>query len=279
MEFFSYLWQYIKLATVMDVIDILIVAYLLYKLMKLIKETRAARLLKGILLLLIAMQLSDWLELNVVNFILLNTMQLGLLAIVIVFQPELRKMLEQVGRSRFSLFWDRESPPKDIEASIKQIVDACSSMSWSRIGAIIIIERSDKLSEIIKTGTVLDAEITSDLLKNIFYPKAPLHDGAAVLRGGRIVSAGCVLPLSDNRNLSRELGTRHRAAVGISEACNAVGIVVSEETGSISVAIQGVLKRHLSPETLEKLLLSELMPKNDIPSSKNLFMKWRDKKS
>lgn len=277
MDLLSFVWQYLKLATVLDVLDILIVAYLLYRVVKLIRDTSAERLLKGIVFLLIIMQLSEWLNLNVINFILKNLMQLGFLAIVIVFQPELRKMLEQVGKNRFSAFFDRGSDQSLIQKCIIQTVEACSSMSWSKIGALIVFERSDKLGDIVKTGTIVDAEISAELIKNIFYPKAPLHDGAMIVRSGRIIAAGCVLPLSDNPNLSRELGTRHRAAVGMSERADALCIVVSEETGSISVASGGMLKRHLAPETLEKLLLKEFIPVQPEKPSSNIFTAWKGK--
>ncbi len=277
MDLIQYVWQYFKLATVLDVLDILIVAYLLYRVVKLIRDTSAERLLKGIVFLLIVMQLSEWLNLNVINFILKNLMQLGFLAIIIVFQPELRKMLEQVGKNRFSAFFDRGSDQSLIQKCIIQTVEAASSMSWSKIGALIVFERSDKLGDIVRTGTTLDAEISTELIKNVFYPKSPLHDGAMIVRSGRIIAAGCVLPLSDNPNLSRELGTRHRAAVGMSENADSLCIVVSEETGSISVASGGILKRHLAPETLEKLLIKEFIPVQPEKPAKNIFTAWKGK--
>ncbi|MCX7615260.1 MAG: diadenylate cyclase CdaA [Clostridiales bacterium] len=277
MDLLNFVWQYLKLATLTDVLDILIVAYLLYRVVKLIRDTSAERLLKGIVFLLIVMQVSEWLNLNVINFILQNMMQLGFLAIVIVFQPELRKMLEQVGKNRFSAFFDHGSDQSEIQKCIIHTVEACSSMSWSKIGALIVFERKDKLGDIIKTGTIVDAEISSEIIKNIFYPKAPLHDGAMIVRSGRIIAAGCVLPLSDNPNLSRDLGTRHRAAVGMSERTDSLCVVVSEETGSISVASGGMLKRHLAPETLEKLLLKEFISENPEKAQNNIFTVWKGK--
>lgn len=244
----------------MDVLDILIVAYLLYKVVRLIRDTTAERLLKGIIFLLIMTQISEWLSLNVINFILKNLMQLGFLAIIIVFQPELRKVLEEMGKNKLTSLFDHEAEQTLAQTSIVQTVEACSSMSWAKIGALIVFEREDKLNEIIKTGTTVDAAISAELIKNVFYPKAPLHDGAVIVRNGRLVAAGCVLPLSDNPNLSRDLGTRHRAAVGMSERADALCLIVSEETGSISVASGGMLKRHLAPETLEKLLMKEFAP-------------------
>lgn len=260
MDFFNYVWQIIRLATVMDLLDIVIVTFVLYKIVHLIRGTTAARLLKGVALLLVVTQLADWMQLNVISFLLENTLNVGILAVVVLFQPELRKMFENVGRTRFKSLFDRETESHAVEHAIVQIVDACTSMSWSRTGALIVFERGDKLGDVVRTGTTLNAEITSELTKNIFYPKAPLHDGAVVVREGRILAAGCVLPLSANSTLSRDLGTRHRAAVGMSENTDAICVVVSEETGSISVAASGMLKRHLAPETLEKLLMNDLLP-------------------
>lgn len=264
MEIFSFIAQYFRLISFTDLLDIVIISFLLYKLIKLIRNTTASQLLKGIVLLLIAMQLSDWANLNAVNFIFRKTLELGFIAVVILFQPELRKMLEQVGRSQFSLFSDRDGVKIGaMEHAILHTVEACSAMSASKTGALIVFERSSPISEIIKSGTLIDAEISGELIMNIFYPKAPLHDGALIIRDGRIISAGCVLPLSQNMTLSRELGTRHRAAVGMSEVNDSVCVVVSEETGAISVAAGGMLKRHLSPETLEKMLRNELLHSDD----------------
>ena len=271
MDFLNYLWQLIKLTTVMDLLDIIIVAFVLYKIVRLIRGTTAARLLKGVALLLIVTQLVDWMQLNVISFLLENTLNVGILAVVVLFQPELRKIFENVGRTRFKSFFDRETESHVVEHAIVQIVDACTSMSWSRTGALIVFERGDKLGDIVRTGTTLNAEITSELTKNIFYPKAPLHDGAVIVREGRILAAGCVLPLSANSTLSRDLGTRHRAAVGMSENTDAICVVVSEETGSISVASSGMLKRHLAPETLEKLLMNDLLPAQEENGSRGFL--------
>jgi len=277
MEFVNYILQYIKLATVADAIDILIVAYLLYKIYQFIRGTSVERLLKGIVVLLLALQIADLFGLNVIYFVLKNTVQLGLIALIILFQPELRHMLEQVGKSRISNIIDKNADTNEKEFAIIQIVEACSAMSWSRTGALIVIEKGAKLNDIIKTGTVLNAEISAELIKNIFYPKAPLHDGAVIIRDNKVVAAGCVLPLSSNPMISRELGTRHRAAVGVSEHNDVICVVVSEETGSVSVAIDGTLKRHLAPETLEKLLLNELVPDKDENKKRSFFAFWKGK--
>jgi diadenylate cyclase len=245
----------------LDVVDILIVAFLIYNVIKLIRNTTAVQVLKGIALLFVLLGLSSLLQLNLLNFILTATMQVGVIAIIIMFQPELRKMLEQVGASKFSklLRKDNDDPTK-LENVVAQVVSTCNGLSQNRVGALIVFERSVFLNDAIKSGTALDAEVSSMLLKNIFFPKASLHDGAVIIRNGRIISAGCVLPLTASNSLSRDIGTRHRAAVGVSEHSDAVAVIVSEETGSISVAVSGMLKRHLNTETLSIILKNELIP-------------------
>jgi len=260
MNVWNYIWQYLRLATVMDVIDVLLVAFLLYYFFKLIRNTSAQRLLTGILLILVITGLSELFKLHILNYILVNTVQLGFLAIVIIFQPELRKMLEQFGRSRFISLKAKDNDVKGTDIAILQTVEMAASLSKSKTGALIVFERADSLDDIKKTGTMIDASVNAELLKNIFFNKAPLHDGAVVIAGGRIAAAGCLLPLSANLSISKELGTRHRAAVGVSEVYDCVCVVVSEETGAISFAQKGFLKRHLAPETLERLLIKELMP-------------------
>lgn len=277
MSVWQYVVRYLAMFSIQDAIDIALVTFLVYKIIKLINKSNAGQVVKGIILLILAMQLAHLLQLRVISYLFVNTMQLGLLALVIVFQPELRKALQRVGRSRFPQFIDREETGRALEKAIVQVVDACNAMSWARDGALIVFQRSIRLDDIVKTGTVLDGEPSSEFIKNIFYPKAPLHDGAVIIQEGRISSAGCVLPLSENSNLSKELGTRHRAGVGMSESSDAVVVIVSEETGSISVAIGGMLKRHLAPETLEKLLRNELLPKTDESKKTGFFNFWKVK--
>lgn len=264
--------------SIRDAIDILIIAFLTYKLIKLISRSNAGKVVKGIILLIVVMQVAQLFGLKVVNFLLANTMQLGLLALVIMFQPELRKALEKVGRSTFPQLIDRSGDVDYLDCAIHETVEACTGLSWSRDGALIVFQREILLDDIVKTGTVLNAVPSSELLKNIFYPKAPMHDGAVIIQGGMVSAAGCMLPLSANTNLSKELGMRHRAGVGMSENSDAVVVIVSEETGSISVAIDGMIKRHLAPETLEKLLRNELMPKHDVNKKTGLFGFLRVKK-
>ena len=245
-----------------DAVDILILAFLIYQLIRFISRANLARVAMGVLLLLLAMWVSGMLGLSVIYFLLRNTVGLGLLALVVLFQPELRRALERMGSGRFGGIFARGRPDYSMDSAITQIVIACVELSRTRTGALIIFERDNRLTDQINTGIRLDANVTAELLKNIFFPNAPLHDGAAVIREGRIAAAGCVLPLSTNNNLSQELGMRHRAGIGMSEQSDAVVAIVSEETGSLSVAVDGMLKRHLSSETFEKLLRSELLPEN-----------------
>lgn len=278
-------WPYLKQAfghlgsiRVMDIIDILIVATFFYILITLIRRTKTNKLFQGIVYILLALWLSGELQLYTVNYILRNAVQIGLLSLVVLFQPEIRRFLEKLGAgSPFSRLF---GPPhgQNADAAITQTVLACVDMSATRTGALIIFERDNRLDDQIRTGTILDAETTAELLKNIFYPKAPLHDGAAIIRGGRIQAAGCMLPLSSNPNLSKELGMRHRAGIGMSEASDAVVVIVSEETGAISVATNGMLKRHLTKDTFEKILRNELIPEEkEEPTGVLRFLRRKEK--
>ncbi len=254
--------RYIQLITISDIVDIGLTAFLVYKIMKLVRKSRAAQVAKAILLLVVVLWASSFFRLNVINFILGRTMELGLLALVIVFQPEIRRVLEQVGSGAIGgvLFSKTPTSTSEVEVAITQTVAAYTALSKDKVGAIMVFERKTPLDEFIKTGTALNSTVSAELLKNLFWNKAPLHDGAVIVREGRIIGAGCVLPLSGNVNLSRDLGMRHRAGIGMSENSDAVVAIVSEETGSISVAVDGMLKRHLAPETLERLLRNELIP-------------------
>ena len=242
-----------------DIIDILIVAYIIYRIMKLLKDTSAERLIKGIIILVGIMLLASMLHLTMISWLLQQALNVGLFAIVVVFQPELRRLLEQIGKGNFSRLIVPADAPDEVESMITATVSACADMSRTKTGALIVFERRERLGEIISTGTMVDAAPSAELIKNIFFKNSPLHDGAMIVRAGRVCAAGCVLPLSGNQSLSRDLGTRHRAAVGMSESADSVLVVVSEESGSISVAIGGMLKRHLSPDMLRKLLENELL--------------------
>ena len=255
-------WRYLTLIRITDLLDIAIMSFAIYKLLSLVRSTRAENILKGIVIFILALWLSSLLNLRGINYIMSYVVEWGVLALFIVFQPELRRGLEQLGSRNIRLLriLAPQQQSSELERAIDQTVLACTEMSKSRTGVLIVFERKMLLNEVLRSGTTLDAAVSSELLKNIFFVKAPMHDGAVIIRNGRIGGAGCMLPLSKNVNLSRDLGMRHRAGIGMSENSDAVVVIVSEETGSISVAIGGMLKRHLMPETLEKLLKNELMP-------------------
>lgn len=274
MEGILYLLQEFKgkvvLFGISDVVDIAIMAFLIYKVIMLMRRTNSGAVAKGVLLLLFALGVSTFFHLNTVSYLLQQLMVWGVVALVVIFQPEIRRFLEQMGRTSLGKVFTPEEARNELDSAITQTVDAYMSLSKSKTGALMVFERKNMLDDAIKTGTALDCTVNAELLKNIFWNKAPLHDGAVIVRAGRIVGAGCMLPMSGNVNLSRELGMRHRAGIGASEHTDAVVAIVSEETGSISVAVGGMLKRHLAPETLERLLRNELLPEreNDEVASK-----------
>ena len=235
-------------------IDIALVAFLLYRLILLIKETRAEQVLKGLAILLAVTWLSGVLRLNTVYWILKNTATVGVIALLIVFQPELRRALEQIGRGKIFEKAIYTQDERNISLIITEITRAVQNLSKNKIGALIIIERKTGISDVIETGIRIDGRISQPLLENIFVPNTPLHDGAVIIREYRIAAAGCFLPLTENPNLSKQLGTRHRAALGISENSDAIAIVISEETGIISVAREGKLTRYIEPKTLRDML-------------------------
>ena len=258
-------------------LDILVITFLVYRLLLVVRRTNSSRLLKGVLVVLLALWISSG-RLKALNYLLGHVVDIGILALLILFQPEIRRVLEQVGSSRLNVLDLFSKSPVDrqtIEETIIQTVQACGDMSKSRTGALIVFERNIQLDEMLRSGTKLDAEVSSELLKNIFFVKAPMHDGAVIIRNGRVLGAGCMLPLSRNVNLSRDLGMRHRAGIGMSENSDAVVVLVSEETGSIWVAVGGMLKRHLMTETLEQLLRNELLPKADDEDGKEKKVNWR----
>ena len=260
-----------------DVLDVLIVAFLIYKLLPVFRSTGTARIAWVVVAVLVISWLTDVLELYTLNFILSQLLAVGLIAIVVLFQPELRRMLDHVSHIKIKNFLGVERPEQELIPIINQTVMACEVMSRERIGALIVFARRSRLEEYFKTGTMIDGQVSEQLIRNVFFPKASLHDGAMIVCDGRVAAAGCVLPLSDSNRLSADLGTRHRAAVGISEISDAVVIVVSEETGAISVAVGGVLKRHLAPQTLSKLLRNELCPEEPQQQEENLMLKLRQK--
>jgi len=262
--------RYLMTLRVTDVLDILIMTFVGYKLLTFVQATRIANLVKGVVIFFVILGLVTFLNLNGISFILSTIVDIGILALIILFQPELRRILEEVGSRKLNvlgIFAHNETTPT-LEQTVSQTVQACRDMSKSRTGALIVFEREMRLDDMARSGTILDASVTQELLKNIFFVKAPMHDGAAIIRGGRLLSAGCMLPLSRNVNISRDLGMRHRAGIGMSENSDAVVVIVSEETGSISVAIGGMLKRHLVPETLENILRNELLPQEESEKDK-----------
>lgn len=259
-EFFKDFAAMLPTLKFMDIIDILLVAFVIYTIINMIQTTGAARIAKSIVIILALFLLTQILNMYLMHYLLEKILEIGLIALVVMFQPELRRMLEKLGSKSVREILNMKEEQREIDRVISQTVAACESMSKSRTGALIVFERSASTIDYQKSGTVLDAQVSTELLRNIFFTKAALHDGAVIIRNERIAAAGCVLPLTQNRNISSDLGTRHRAGIGMSEATDAVVVIVSEETGTISVAIGGMLKRHLAPQTLEKLLLNELAP-------------------
>ena len=267
-------WRVLCTIRIADYLDVAIMAYAFYLLLRLVRSTNTGSLLKGILFFFLGLWGSYTFGLNGISFILSHMLDVGIIALIVLFQPEIRRSLEQVGSSKFvalNLF-SKAKQTSTIESAISQTVLACSEMSASRTGVLIVFEREIQLDEMARSGTIVDAQVSCELLKNIFFVKAAMHDGAVIIRDGRLHAGGCMLPLSKNINLSRDLGMRHRAGIGMSENSDAVVVIVSEETGTISVAIGGLLKRHLKPETLEKLLVNELLPKGEEESEKKKLL-------
>lgn len=262
---FTYLQNSLQMLQLSDILDILIMTYVIYKGVELVRKTHSSRVAKGILVLIAILLLSSILKLTMIDYFMRKAMELGLIAVIIIFQPELRRILERLGSGKITGLFSPNATPIRADTTITQTALAFESMSQSKTGALLVFERNSNLSEHMNTGTIIDAEVSNELLRNIFFEPAPLHDGAVIVRDGRIAAAGCMLPLSNNTNLSHDLGMRHRAAIGISEHSDAVVAVVSEETGAISVAINGMMKRHLDIPTFEAILRAELMDEEDQP--------------
>ncbi len=259
-----------------DVIDVLIVAFLIYKLLPIFRSTGTSRVALIVLAVIVISWIAEAAQLHTLNFILSQVLAVGLIAIVVLFQPELRRMIDHVSHIKLKSFLGVERPEQEMVPMIQQTVKACEIMGKEKIGALIVFARRSRLEEYYKTGTIIDGNVSEQLIRNVFFPRASLHDGAMIIRDGRVAAAGCVLPLSESSHLSADLGTRHRAAVGMSEVSDVVVVVVSEETGAISVAVGGVLKRHLAPQTLEKLLRNELCPE-EVQQEENIVVKLRQK--
>lgn len=259
-----------------DYLDILIVAVIFYKLIPLLRSTNSLRVAGALAGIVIISWATDALKLHTISFILDSFLQVGLIAVIILFQPELRRMLDHLASVRLQKIFAPEKTAQDMVPVIRQAVQACEVMSREKIGALIVFARESRMEEYFKTGTMIDAQVSDQLLRNIFFKNSPLHDGATIILNGRVAAAGCVLPLSESHRLSVGMGTRHRAGMGMSEASDAVVVIVSEETGTISVAVGGMLKRHLAPQTLERLLVQELCPENgEAPDSLALLLRQK----
>ena len=259
-SFFSEFLDMIFRININDVVDILIVTYIFYKVFMFIKDTRAEQVLKGIVLLFVITQISKIFKLHTLYWILIKTLDLGFIAALIIFQPELRAGLEYIGRTKFSFFSNNNISvsQEKLNNTIEEIVEALYSLSRQKIGALIILERHTKIGDIINTGTIIDGEVSRQLLINIFIPNTPLHDGAVVIRDSEIKAAACFLPLTQSKDLSKELGTRHRAAIGVSEVSDCISLIVSEETGDVSIAKAGKIYRKISKERMTNILRSNL---------------------
>ena len=269
MESIQNFMQKLMLMQWSDYLDIALVAFLIYKMLPLIRTPSIMRIARTVIALVLMAWITDVMELYTLNWILSQVLAIGLLAFVVLFQPELRRMLDHIGNVQLGKIFGISRPVQEMEHVISQTVMACEILSRQKVGALIVFARQQQLEEYYKTGTQIDAQVSEQLLRNIFFKTSPLHDGAMIIRGGRVAAAGCVLPLSDSHRLSADLGTRHRAGVGMSEASDAVVVIVSEENGAISVASGGMLKRHLAPQTLEKLLRNELLQESETDKNAN----------
>ena len=269
------IWLQIQAMRWSDYLDIIIVALLIYTLLPLFRSTGSSRIAWVVGVIIVVAWLTDALRMHTLSYLFSEILTVGLLALVVLFQPELRRMIDHLSRMKLADFF-RKKHGQEMEPVITHTVHACEQMSREKIGALIVFARDNRLDEHFKNGTMIDAQVSERLIRNIFFPKAALHDGAMIVRDGRVAAAGCVLPLSESDRLSLDLGTRHRAAVGMSEVSDAVVVVVSEETGAISVAVGGMLKRHLAPQTLERLLRNELCPEEE-EQEENLAVKLYQK--
>lgn len=258
--------------SITDIIDILIVSYVIYKLILLVRGTRAVQLLKGIVVVVVTWAVSIWFNLNTLQWMMNQMFTFGVLAVIIIFQPELRRALEQLGRGK--LFSRSSAEEQEFGKYVGEVIKAINYLAKRKVGALIVFERDTGLNDYIESGTQIGSHISSELLINIFTPNSPLHDGAVMIRRSQLMAAGCYLPLSENPFISKELGTRHRAAIGMSEVSDAISVVVSEETGQISLAMNGQVVRDIKEESLISKLFDELKPKTK-SKEKSLIWKWR----
>ena len=260
-----------------DYLDILVVTFIIYRLLPLIRTPSTMRVARAVIVVVVIAAMTDVMHLYTLSFLINQFLSIGLLALVVLFQPELRRMLDHLGSVRLGALFGGVKPVAEMDMVISQTVAACDCMSREKVGALIVFTREASLDDYVKTGTTIDGRVSEQLIRNIFFPKASLHDGAMIIREGKIKAAGCVLPLSTSDRLAADLGTRHRAGVGMSENSDAVVVIVSEETGTISVAMGGMLKRHLAPKTLEKLLHNALCPEENQQESRNIGQILRQK--
>jgi diadenylate cyclase len=249
---------------VWDIIDILLIAFLIYRILSFMQKTSASSVIKGLVIILGVAWASNLLNMNILSYLLRQVVQMGILVVVVLFQPEIRKLFERMGTTKLNSIFRKRRSYESIEIVIQQVIKACYAMAADETGAIIVFERKVGLNDYAVSGVTIDAVITSELIQSVFFVNSALHDGALIIREDRVLAAACMLPLSTNYNLNKELGMRHKAGVGISERSDAVVIIVSEQTGSISVAIDGMLKRNLDKATFEKLLEVEILRSDEI---------------
>ncbi|OXS59333.1 TIGR00159 family protein [Cohnella sp. CIP 111063] len=260
--------------SIKDIVDVLIVSYIIYKVLMMVRGTRAVQLLQGIFLLVLVWALSNLLNLYTLKWLMNQMFTFGVVTVLIIFQPELRRALEQIGRNKL---FQRSSPEEqDVSHRVNEVVKSVNYLARRKIGALIVFERNTGLNDYIESGIKMESKLSSELLSNVFVPNTPLHDGAVIIRGGLIMAAGCYLPLSENPFISKELGTRHRAAIGITEVCDAISVTVSEETGQISLAMNGQIVRDIKEESLISKLFDELRPQFKSKSTDWAFWKRKE---
>ncbi|WP_373232431.1 diadenylate cyclase CdaA [Cohnella sp.] len=260
--------------SIKDIVDVLIVSYIIYKVLMMVRGTRAVQLLQGIFLLVLVWALSNLLNLYTLKWLMNQMFTFGVVTVLIIFQPELRRALEQIGRNKL---FQRSSPEEqDVSHRVNEVVKSVNYLARRKIGALIVFERNTGLNDYIESGIKMESKLSSELLSNVFVPNTPLHDGAVIIRGGLIMAAGCYLPLSENPFISKELGTRHRAAIGITEVCDAISVTVSEETGQISLAMNGQIVRDIKEESLISKLFEELRPQFKQKSADWAFWKRKE---
>lgn len=273
MSLFNELIRHVTNMKLTDFIDIFVIALLIFKVYPLLRSSGAMRIARAVVVVIVASWITDWLDMYALNFVIEQVMTVGLIAIVILFQPELRRILAHIGNVKLSKIFSGDQAGQEMEKVIAQTVMACEQLSREKVGALIVFARDNPMDEYVKTGTMIDAVVTEQLIRNIFFPKAALHDGAVIVTGGRVTAAGCVLPLSSSKRSNTDLGTRHLAGLGMSQASDAVVVIVSEETGTISMAVDGMLKRYLAPQMLERLLRNELVSERTETKKKGLKLR------